>query len=128
MGGKEKDGSLTRRHLMASSKTQRSQMQSAPQTARLQLASEHRAKHAAQLGIARWTSGNTYVQMELASALMPTSQVKWHETAQLNFQEWLKRGGFAAEVNAPRNIEATALPAAAPMSHRDTLRGIEILS
>lgn len=103
-------------------------MQTAMLAARLRLAREHRALHVVQLGVARWASGNSYVQMELASALMPTSQVQWHAKAQQDFLKWLGKGGFAGETNVPRNIEATALPAAAPMSHRDTLRGIEILS
>ena len=103
-------------------------MQVAMLAARLRLAREQCAMHEAQVGIARWASGNSYIQMEIAAMLMPTSQVQWHAQAQQGFQAWLAGGGFAEGENVPRNIEAAALPAAAPMSHRDTLRGIEILS
>jgi hypothetical protein len=65
------------------------------QATRRELAREHHAMHEALLGIGRWTSGNSYIQMEIATALMPTSQVKWHEKAQQDFQAWLAQGGFA---------------------------------
>lgn len=73
-------------------------VQASVQATRLKLAHEHGAKHTAQLGIARWTSGNSYIQMEIASALMPTSQVNWHEKVQRDFQAWLAQGGFAGPV------------------------------
>ncbi len=130
---------------MASTKT-RPQVSTSPTAAlaaRVKLAREHAASHTAQQGIARWTSGNSMVEMEIAALLMPASQVNWHAQAQRDFKAWLQQGGFAgeaqrrsaeehqgqaAEAIAARNIEATALPAAAPTSLRDHLRGIEILS
>lgn len=77
--------------------------QSSLQAARLKLAREHGANHTAQLYFARWTSGNSRVQMQIASALMPTSQVNWHRKAQQDFQAWLAQGGFAGPaMQAPR--------------------------
>ncbi len=70
-------------------------------------AQEHAAMHSAQLGIARWSSGNSYIQMELASTLMPTSQVKWHAQAQQDFQAWLQQGGFAGPALQPDSTQAS---------------------
>ncbi len=107
----------------------------ATQAERVALARAHAASHMAQRGIARWTSGNSMAEMDIAAVLMPSSQVNWHAQAQRDFEAWLRGGGFAGEARrqageakATRNAEATALPAAAPTSLRDTLRGIEILS
>ena len=84
----------------------------------LLLAQEQAAMHAARLGIARWMSGNTMAQLEIAAVLMPTSQVRWHAQAQKDFQAWLASGGFA--------VDAAATPAArkAPGSDLE-LRGTQ---
>ncbi len=94
-------------------------------TDRLHLARKHASAHSMQLAMSRWTSGNSWIQMEIASALMPASQVNRHAQAQKDFLAWLQNGGFACEAgvvnaagvapeNALPNTEATALPAAAP--------------
>jgi hypothetical protein len=120
---------------MATPKTPLQPTPSASLSKRTNLAREHAAAHMAQRGIARWTSGNSMTEMEIAAVLMPASQVNWHAQMQRDFQAWLQQGGFAGEDRrqvgldmATRNAEATALPAAAPTSLRDNLRGIEILS
>ncbi len=72
-----------------------------PQTARVQLALEQSARHAAMLALARWTSGDTRAELQLADALRPSSQARWHSAAQRNFKAWLDAGGFAANADAP---------------------------
>jgi hypothetical protein len=120
---------------MATTKTLLQPTPSASLSKRTNLAREHAAGHMAQRSIARWTSGNSMTEMEIAALLMPASQVNWHAQAQRDFEAWLELGGFAGEAlrqagleMETRNAEATALPAAASTSLRDTLRGIEILS
>jgi hypothetical protein len=120
---------------MATTKSPLQPTPSASLSKRTNLAREHAASHMAQRGIARWTSGNSKTEQELAALLMPASQVNWHAQAQRDFEAWLQQGGFAGEARRQvglemekRNAEATALPAAAPTSLRDTSRGIEILS
>jgi hypothetical protein len=72
-----------------------------PQTARVQLALEQSALHAAMMALTRWTSGNTHAELQLADALRPTSQARWHNAAQRNFKAWLDAGGFAGNADAP---------------------------
>lgn len=68
--------------------------------AHLQLAREKSAMHIADMALARWTSGNTHVELTLALALRPSSLSQWHNTVQLNFDAWLADGGFAAPMTA----------------------------
>ncbi|PWF48824.1 hypothetical protein [Massilia glaciei] len=63
--------------------------------ARLRVALERRAANAAGIAIARWSSGNTYTEMQIAAALRPSARARWYDTAQKNLQDWLQRGGFA---------------------------------
>lgn len=72
-----------------------------PQTARVQLALEQSALHAAMMALTRWTSGNTHAELQLADALRPSSQARWHSAAERNFKAWLDAGGFAANADAP---------------------------
>jgi hypothetical protein len=81
---------------------------------RQQLALEHSALHTAQLGIARWTSGISTTQRDLAAALMPASQVQYHKKVQKDFQAWLDAGGFAAD-DVEAASPAPLAPAAAAM-------------
>ncbi|MES3025467.1 MAG: hypothetical protein V4857_28150 [Pseudomonadota bacterium] len=62
--------------------------------ARLQVALERRAANAAGIAIARWSSGNTYTEMQIAAALRPSARARWYDAAQKNLQDWLARGGF----------------------------------
>lgn len=88
------------------------------QATRQQLAREHSARHSALLGIARWTSGNSYIQMEIASTLMPTSKVKWHDQAQKDFKAWLTEGGFAGP-GSPATRPADSPAPSEPTQLRD---------
>ncbi|MES2297008.1 MAG: hypothetical protein V4582_08195 [Pseudomonadota bacterium] len=69
--------------------------QQEPDDPHLQLAREHCAMHGMRLGVARWSSGNSYTQMAISSALMPAGQVEWHARAQKDFMAWLAAGGFS---------------------------------
>jgi hypothetical protein len=64
--------------------------------AHLQLARETSALLIADMAMARWTSGDSYAQVQLAQALRPSRLSQWHDTVQLNFNAWLAAGGFAA--------------------------------
>jgi hypothetical protein len=64
--------------------------------AHLQLAREKSALLIADMAMARWTSGDSHDQLQLAQALRPSKLSQWHETVQLNFSAWLAAGGFAA--------------------------------
>jgi hypothetical protein len=64
--------------------------------AHLQLAREKSAMLIADMALARWTSGNSYAQVQLAQALRPSRLAQWHDTVQMNFNAWLAAGGFAA--------------------------------
>ena len=64
--------------------------------AHLQLAREKSAMLVADMALARWTSGNSYAQVQMAQALRPSRLSQWHNTVQLNFDAWLAGGGFAA--------------------------------
>ncbi len=68
--------------------------------AHLQLAREKSALLITDMAMARWTSGNSYDQVQLAQALRPTRLSQWHDTVQLNFSAWLAAGGFAASDTA----------------------------
>jgi hypothetical protein len=87
------------------------------------LAMAHSAMHATKLGVARWSSGNTYTQMEIASALMPTSQVDWHAKAQKNFMAWLDGGGFASPVAPSVEAGADGCQARAAVGHKHAFVG-----
>lgn len=64
--------------------------------AHLQLAREKSALLIADMAMVRWTSGNSYAQVQLAQALRPSRLSQWHDTVQMNFNTWLADGGFAA--------------------------------
>jgi hypothetical protein len=66
-----------------------------PVDARSHNAQEQRAANAAGIAIARWSSGNTYTEMQIAAALRPSARARWYDAAQKNLQDWLARGGFA---------------------------------
>ena len=66
-----------------------------------QQAFEQLAMHRTKVALARWTSGNTYAEMEVEKALRPTSQTQWYSKAHANFISWLATGGFAAETACP---------------------------
>ena len=66
----------------------------------MQLATEQSAMHGARLALARWTSGNTCIELQLEKVLRPTRQSRWHEQAQTNFITWLELGGFASDAMA----------------------------
>jgi hypothetical protein len=61
-----------------------------------QLAREKSALLIADMAMTRWTSGDSYAQVQLAQALRPSRLSQWHDTVQLNFNAWLAAGGFAA--------------------------------
>lgn len=65
--------------------------------------------HVLELALMRWTSGNTYTELQLAQALRPTPQARWHNAVQLNFKAWLVAGGFAANADATAPEEAPEL-------------------
>ncbi len=60
-----------------------------------QLAIVQSAIHASNLAVARWSSGNTYEETQLAQALRPTRQARWHAETNANFRRWLEAGGFS---------------------------------
>ncbi|MDC8759343.1 hypothetical protein [Janthinobacterium fluminis] len=70
----------------------------------IQLAAEQSALHAANLALARWSSGYWPNEVPPASA-----QSLWHAAAQNNFAVWLAAGGFS-------QAEAEAAPELAPAS------------
>jgi hypothetical protein len=74
--------------------------------AHLQLAREKSAMHIADMALARWTSGNTHVELALALALRPSRLSQWHNTVQLNFDAWLADGGFAAPMTTTSSEQA----------------------
>lgn len=83
--------------------------------AHLQLAREKSAMHIADMALARWTSGNTHVELTLVRALRPSRLSQWHNTVQRNFDAWLADGGFAAPTTATASQQAEpVLPQAAP--------------
>ncbi len=90
--------------------------------AHLQLAREKSAMHIANMALARWTSGNTHVELTLALALRPSSLSQWHKTVQLNFDAWLADGGFAAPMTAtsPQQAEHASPHETPDISLRET--------
>jgi hypothetical protein len=73
------------------------------------------ARHATNLAMARWSSGITYDQMQLAQALRPSSQARWYEQADANFRRWREDGGFADQAaDDEAGIAQAPNPAAAP--------------
>jgi hypothetical protein len=74
--------------------------------AHLQLAREKSARHITDMALARWTSGNTHVEMTLALAVRPSRLSQWHNTVQLNFDAWMAGGGFAAPVTGTPSQQA----------------------
>ena len=76
-------------------------LKKAPTThdAQMQLAMEQSALHRARLALARWSSGNTRIELQLEKILRPSRQANWHDLAQANFIAWLNLGGFAADTS-----------------------------
>jgi hypothetical protein len=93
--------------------------------AHLQLAREKSALLAADMALARWTSGNSYAQVQLAQALRPSRLSQWHDTVQMNFNAWLAAGGFAASDPAsepgepPVSLEKKSSPASSRTVYSD---------
>lgn len=65
-----------------------------PAEAHSQLALEQSAMNAAKLAIARWINSSSAAAAPIAPAAALV-RANWYAEAQLNFQEWLGRGGFA---------------------------------
>ena len=63
--------------------------------AHAQLAIEQAALHTTRLAIARWRSGNAFLQRQVDAALRPSVQATWYAETQKNFQRWLESGGFS---------------------------------
>lgn len=82
-----------------------------------QLAAEQAALHQSKLALARWCSGHTYAEMQIAKALRATAQADWYEAAQRNFQEWLAAGGFACAEKESHPNENSGNDAAVLMPH-----------
>lgn len=76
---------------------------------RTQAALEQAAMHAVRLATIRWTSGHSYAELELARALAPSPQARWHAAAQAGFAAWMKAGGFTQTEPEP---QLAPLPAA----------------
>ena len=89
--------------------------------AHLQLAREKSAMHIADMALARWTSGNTHVELTLALALRPSNLSQWHNTVQLNFDAWLADGGFAAPATASQQAEPALAQEAPDAALRETM-------
>lgn len=81
------------------------------------LAAEQAALHATRLGLARWRSGYTYAEMQIAKALRPSPQAAWYAAAHKNFQDWLAAGGFACAEKKFHLNENSGNDAAVLMPH-----------
>ena len=90
-------------------------------------AMEQSSMHIARVALARWTSGNPRVEMQLERALRPTNQARWHDCTQANFMAWLASGGFRADltIDAPQPamaaVESARLPATGTSRTSDPL-------
>lgn len=62
---------------------------------RQRLAAEQAALHATRLVLARWGSGHSYAEWQVARTMQPKAQLDWYDAVQHDFQLWLAAGGFA---------------------------------
>ena len=86
----------------------------------MHLAMEQSAMHSARVALARWTSGNPRVEMQLERALRPTNQARWHDRTQANFMAWLASGGFRADTIGDAPQAATPATESARRHGTDT--------
>lgn len=86
---------------------EKTDLHDAMQDLRMQMAIDQSAMHVANLALARWASGISCVEMQLAQALSVSSQPHWYATVQDNFIAWLAAGGFAQREPEPQPYTAT---------------------
>lgn len=81
------------------------------------LALEHLALYSTKVALARWGSGHTWNEMQMALALKPSCQTTWHNMAQDNFQSWLAAGGFASDIDALAQVQEHLFAGALESTH-----------